>query len=146
MNINVKKYGSLYFQTKTANYKGIKTIPPVHGTIIKNFGSYIDPVYHIRIYNDSITIKANKQNSMVRAVLSGRIVYVGQSNSKGVVIIKNKNNLFTIYANLDKISPLLKKGLYIKRGQIIARIKNTLEFEITYKEKPINPTKVIALR
>ena len=146
VNINVKKYGSLYFNTKTANYKGAKTIPPVKGTIIKKFGSYIDPVYKIKIYNDSITIKPYKPNSVVRAVLSGRIVYIGRSNSKKVVIIKHKNALFTIYANLDKVSPLLKKGLYVKKGQIIARINGNLEFEVTYKEKPINPTKVIALK
>ena len=146
LNVNVKKYGSLYFQSQTANYKGAKTIPPIQGKIIKKFGSYIDPVYKIRIYNDSITIKPYKQNSVVRAILSGRVVYVGQSNGKGVIIIKHKHDLFSIYANLDKISPLLKKGSFVRQGQIIARVKESLEFEVTYKENPINPLKVIALR
>ena len=146
VNINVKKYGSLYFNQKTANYKGPKTIPPVQGKIIKKFGSYIDPVYKIRIYNDSITIKPYRPNAVVKAVLSGRIVYIGKSNSKGVIVIKHKHDLFTIYANLDKISPILKKGLYVKKGQIIARVEDSLEFEVTYKEKPINPIKVISLK
>ena len=144
LNLNVKKYGSLYFTPSVTNYRGLKTIAPIKGKIIKKFGSYIDPVYHIRIYNDSITIKSYKKNAIVRAILSGRIIYVGTTNGKGIIIIRHRDNLFSIYANLERISPILRKGLYVKKGQIIARIKNNLEFEITYKNHPINPIRVIA--
>jgi len=145
-NINVKKIGNAYFKPQIAFYRGPKTIAPIKGKIIKKFGSYIDPIYKIRVYNDSITIKPYKQNSVVRSILSGRIVYIGENNDKKIIVIKHKNNLFSIYANLDKISPLLKKGSYVRRGQIIARVKDSLEFEVTYKEKPINPVKVISLK
>jgi len=63
-----------------------------------------------------------------------------------VIFIKHKNNLFSIYANLSKISPLLKNGSLIKKGQIIGRVKDALEFEVTYKDRPINPLKVIKFR
>jgi len=129
-----------------ATYKGEKTIPPLKGRIVKKFGSYIDPVYKIRIYNDSITIKPYRQNELVRAIMPGKVVYIGESNNKKIIVLKHKGDIFSIYANLDKISPLLKKGMVVKRGQIIARVKNALEFEVTYKEKPINPLKVIRLR
>jgi len=145
-NINVKKIGSVYFKPKTASYRGPKTIPPINGKLIKKFGSYIDPVYHIRIYNDSITIKANKKNAKVRAIFSGRVVYIGNTYGKKIVVIKHKNNLFSIYANLDKVSPILKKGYYVKKGQIIGRVNDTLDFEVTYKDKPINPIQVINLK
>ncbi len=145
-NINVKKIGSVYFKPKTASYRGPKTIPPINGKIIKKFGSYIDPVYHIRIYNESITIKASKNNAKVRAIFSGRVVYIGDTYGKKIVVIKHKNNLFSIYANLDKVSPILKKGYYVKKGQIIGRVNDTLDFEVTYKDKPINPIKVINLK
>jgi murein DD-endopeptidase MepM/ murein hydrolase activator NlpD len=143
--INVKKVGSSYFKPKTAVYRGRKTIPPVYGTVIKKFGSYIDPIYKIRIYNDSITIKT-KPYSVVRSIMDGKVVYIGNSGDRMVVFIKHPGNLFSVYANLIKVSPLLKKGSYVKRGQIIARVKNTLEFEVTYKDRPINPLKVIRLR
>ncbi len=146
VNINVKKVGSIYHRSKTASYYGAKTSPPVRGKIIKSFGSYIDPVYKIRIYNDSITIKPFKKNATVKAIFSGKIVYLGNNDNKKIIIIKHKNDLFSIYANLSKISPILKKGYYVKKGQIIARIDNTLEFEVTYKEKPINPVKIISLK
>lgn len=145
-SINVKKLGSVYFTPQIANYHGPKTIAPVNGKIIKRFGSYIDPIYKIRIYNDSITIKPYKPNSVVRSILNGRVIYIGTSNGKKIIIIRHKHDLFSIYANLDKVSPILKKGSYVKRGQIIARVKNSLEFEVTYKERPINPIKVISLK
>jgi len=127
-------------------YTGIKTIPPIQGEITKKFGSYIDPIYHIKIDNPSITITPYRSNEVVRAIMNGKVVFIGKSNSKGVIIIKHKNNLFSIYANLDKISPLLRKGSIVKKGQIIARVNHSLEFEITYKDKPINPLKVINIR
>jgi len=143
--IKVKKVGSAYFKPKTATYRGNKTIPPVYGRVIKKFGSYVDPIYKIRIYNDSITIKT-KPDSVVRSIMGGKVVYIGNNGDKKVIFIKHPGNLFSIYANLSKISPLLKKGSYVKRGQIIARVKDALEFEVTYKDKPINPLKVIRLR
>jgi murein DD-endopeptidase MepM/ murein hydrolase activator NlpD len=139
---HVKTYNANY-RVKTANYRGSKTIPPLRGKIIKKFGSYIDPVYKIRIYNDSITIKPYEENAKVRAIMSGKVVYIGESNDKKIIVIKHKNKIFSIYANLDKISPLIKKGRYVKKGQIIARVKNNLEFEVTYKDRPINPIKVV---
>jgi septal ring factor EnvC (AmiA/AmiB activator) len=104
-----------YLPTKT--YKGIKTIAPVRGKIIKNFGSYIDPIYKFKVYNDSITIKPYQKNAIIRAIMPGRVVYIDKK--RGIIILKHKNYLFSIYANLSKISPILKKGSFVKRGQII---------------------------
>jgi len=143
--INVKKVGSAYMKPKVAYYHGRKTIPPVYGRVVKKFGSYIDPIYKIKIYNDSITIKT-KPNSVVRSIMKGQVVYIGNNGDKKVVFIKHPGNLFSIYANLSKVSPLLKKGSYVKQGQIIARVKDSLEFEVTYKDRPINPLRVVKLR
>jgi len=144
--IKVKKYGSLYFRPRIASYHGPKTIPPVEGKIIKKFGPYIDPIYGLKLFNSSITIKPYKPNSVVRAIFSGKVVYIGNNDDKKIIILKHKHDLFSIYANLSKISPILKKGYYVKKGQIIARVKDRLEFEVTYKENPINPLKVINLK
>lgn len=130
----------------TKIYRGMKTVAPLRGRVVKKFGSYIDPIYKIKIYNDSITIKPYQKNSVVRSILPGKIVYIGKSSGKNIIVIKHKNNIFSIYANLSKVSPLLKKGKYVKRGQIIARVEDALEFEVTYKEKPINPLKVISIK
>jgi murein DD-endopeptidase MepM/ murein hydrolase activator NlpD len=143
--INVKKVGSAYIRPKVTRYRGPKTIAPVKGKVVKKFGSYIDPIYKIRIYNDSITIKT-KPNALVRAIFPGKVIYIGKVGDKKIIFIKHKNNLFSIYANLSKISPLIKKGSFVKKGQIIARVKDSLEFEVTYKDRAINPLQVINLK
>jgi len=145
LKLNVKKVGNAYIKPKVVRYRGRKTIPPVYGKVIKKFGSYIDPIYKIRIYNDSITIKT-KPNALIKSILSGKVIYIGENNGGKIIFIKHRNNLFSIYSNLYKISPLIKKGSYVRKGQIIARVKNSLEFEVTYKDKAINPLQVINLR
>lgn len=144
-SLNVKKVGSAYFRPKVTRYRGPKTIPPVRGRVIKQFGSYIDPIYKIKIYNDSITIKT-KPNALIRAILPGKVIYIGKEGDKKIIFIKHKNNLFSIYGNLSKISPLIKKGSFVNKGQIIARVDDSLEFEVTYKDKAINPLQVINLK
>jgi len=145
-NLKIIQKRKNYYTPKSSSYYGRKTIPPTKGEITKRFGSYTDPIYHIKIDNPSITITPYRANEVVRAIMDGKVVFIGTSHSKKVVIIKHKNNLFSIYANLDKISPLLYKGSRVRKGQIIARVIHSLEFEITYKDKPINPLKVINLQ
>ena len=144
-NLNVKKVGNAYIKPQVIRYRGEKTIPPVKGRVIKKFGSYIDPIYKIRIYNDSITIKT-KPNALIRSIFAGKVIYIGTNNGNKIIFIKHKNNLFSIYSNLTKISPLIRKGSYVRKGQIIARVKDRLEFEVTYKDMAINPLQVINLR
>jgi septal ring factor EnvC (AmiA/AmiB activator) len=144
--IKVKDYGNVYMKTKTARYRGAKTIPPVkNAKIIKKFGAYIDPIYHISLYNDSITFKT-KQNAKVRAIFSGKVVFVSNQNNNKMIVIQHKNHLHSIYAKLSRISPFIKKDYKVKKGEIIAKTDGKLEFEVTYKTYPINPIKVINLR
>ena len=142
----IKKRNERKYTPSTFVYKGMRTTAPVRGKVIKKFGSYIDPIYKIKVYNDSITIKPYQKNATIRSIMNGKVVYIGENGGKKIIVIKHKGNIFSIYANLSKISPLIKKGSYVKRGQIIARVEDTLEFEVTYKEKPINPLKVISIK
>ena len=140
--VKVKNYGNIYMSSKTIRYKGKKTFAPLKGVITKKFGAYTDPVYHINLYNDSITIKVDKL-SKVRAIFSGRVVFVGDTNEGKMIVIKHNNRLHSIYAKLSKVSPFIRKGYRVKKGEIIAKVDNELEFEVTYKTLPINPLQVI---
>jgi septal ring factor EnvC (AmiA/AmiB activator) len=144
--IKIKDYGDLYMKTPTKKYYGEKTISPVkNGVIIKKFGSYIDPIYHISIYNDSITIKT-KPYTKIRSIFNGKVIFVSKQHNNKMIVIKHKNNLYSIYAKLYKISPFIKKGYHVKKGEIIAKTDGEFEFEITYKTYPINPLQVINLK
>ena len=143
-SVKVKNYGNIYMKTRTIRYRGAKTFAPIKGKIVKRFGAYKDPVYNIALYNDSITIKPMSSNSKVRAIFSGKVVFVGDTTNEGkMIVIKHNNHLHSIYAKLSLISPFIKRGYRVKKGEVIAKVKNELEFEITYKTLPINPLKVI---
>jgi len=140
----VKKHGSSYQSVKTKRYRGPKTIAPLdHYTISKKYGTYTDPIYGIKIFNESISLKAKKPNARVKTVFNGKVIYADKTAVlKNIVIVEHKNGLHTIYANLSQISPNIKKGQKIKRGYTIGRIKNELIFEVTQKSYHINPIRL----
>ena len=140
----VKKHGSSYQSIKTKKYRGVKTIAPLDSyTITKKYGTYIDPIYGIKIFNESISLKPRKANAKVKTVFNGKVIYADETNVlKNIVIIEHKNGLHTIYANLSQISPNIKKGKKIKKGYTIGRVSSELIFEVTQKSYHINPIRL----
>lgn len=142
----VKKHGSAYIKTKTRHYRGKKTISPLIGARLeRKFGTYVDPIYHIKVYNDSVLL-APTRSTKVRSIFNGEVVYVNNDKKNKMIVLKHSGGMYSVYARLSSISPYIKKGYRVKKGDYIARIKDTLEFEITYKDIPINPFEVITLK
>jgi len=140
----VKKHGNSYQSVKTKKYKGKKTIAPLDSyTITKKYGTYTDPIYGIKIFNESISLKPRKLNAKVKTVFNGKVIYADKTAVlNNIVIVEHKNGLHTIYANLSQISPNIKKGKKIKRGYTIGRVKDELIFEVTQKSYHINPIRL----
>jgi len=139
---NVKKVGSSYEAVQTAKYSGEKTIAPLDTyTISKKYGTYTDPVYGIKIFNESISLKPTQNDAKVKTVFNGKVIYADKTAVlDNVVIVEHINGLHTIYANLSQISPNIKKGTRIKQGYTIGRVKDELVFEVTQKSAHINPS------
>ena len=140
----VKKHGSSYQKVKTKKYLGRKTIAPFSPyTITKRYGTYTDPIYGIKVFNESISLKPSKKNTKVKTVFNGKVIYADKTAVlDNIVIIQHKNGLHTIYANLSQISPNIKKGKKIKRGYTIGRVSDELIFEVTHKSYHINPIRL----
>ncbi len=140
----VKKHGSSYQSVKTIRYRGPKTIAPLHSyTITKKYGTYTDPIYGIKIFNESISLKPKQPNAKVKTVFNGKVIYADKTAVlKNIVIVEHKNGLHTIYANLSQIAPNIRKGKKVKRGAVIGRVKNELVFEVTQKSAHINPIRL----
>lgn len=141
----VRKVHSSYKKSKTFAYRGKKTISPINGAkVIKKFGTYIDPVYKIKIYNESVTLKAPQEGSKVQNVMNGKIVYAGSSSMLGkVVVVAHSGKLHTVYAGLSKIAPNIKKGRKIKKGYVVGKVNSKLIFQATKNSKHINPLRLI---
>ena len=145
--IDVRQVASSYHKINTAKYRGKKTIAPLENfTIQKRFGTYFDPVYKMKVFNESITL-VPKNNDKVKSVLDGKVVFAKDTPVlKKVVIIEHKNNMHTIYSQLDKIAPTIKPGSKVKKGYTIGRVDNVLKFEVTLKDKHIDPLELISAK
>ena len=147
INKKIKQYGSSYQESRVAKYHGAKTIAPLENAYVKRkFGNYTDPVYNIKIFNESIVLGTKSDNSQVKNVLNGEVVFVNETAVLGkVIIVKHTGNIHTIYAHLSQIAPTIKVGSIIKKGYVIGRISGDLTFEVTQANHHINPLELITL-
>lgn len=138
---DVKKHGSSYQGVETKKYAGDKTIAPFEPyTVTKSYGNYIDPIYGIKTFNESISMKSSSRDTKVQTVLNGRVIYAAKTAVlNNIVIVEHDNDLHTIYANLSQISPDIVKGKKIKQGYTIGRIEEELIFSATQKSAHLNP-------
>jgi murein DD-endopeptidase MepM/ murein hydrolase activator NlpD len=142
LDLDVRKIGSSTAGVKITKYRGGKTIAPLKSfQVVKNFGTYYDPVYKIKLFNESIVLKTRKPKAKVVSVLNGKIVYAKKNAGmlENVVIVQHKNGLHTIYSHLDEIAPTLRVGKWIKKGYVVGRVNNNLTFQATKNSYHINP-------
>lgn len=146
-DFDVRQVASSYHNIGTTKYKGEKTIAPLENfSIEKRFGPYFDPVYKMKVFNESVTLSP-KGDDKVKSVLDGKVVFAKDTPIlKRVVIIEHKDNMHTIYAQLDKIAPTIKPGSTVKKGYTIGRVENALKFEVTLKDKHIDPLELITTK
>ena len=142
LNLDVKKIGSSTDGVQIIKYKGEKTIAPLKSfKVVKNFGTYYDPVYKIKLFNESIVLKSDEPKAKVVSVLNGKVVYAKKNAGMlaNVVIIQHEGGLHTIYSHLDEISPTLVVGKWIKQGYVVGRVDDSLMFQATKDSSHIDP-------
>ncbi len=143
----VRQVNSSYQKSKTYAYRGGKTISPLPGArLIKKFGTYVDPIYKIKIFNESITLKSPAANSKVKNILNGKVVFAGKSSMLGnVVVVSHSSKIHTVYAGLSKIAPTIHVGAKIQKGYVVGKVNEKLIFQATKDSKHINPLRLIAI-
>lgn len=137
----VKKVGSSYQSLETVRYTGEKTIAPLEGyRVTKKYGNYTDPIYNIKIFNESVSLAPNQKGEKVRNVFNGKVIFAKNTPLlDNVVIVEHENGLHTIYANLSQIAPGIQKGSKIVKGSVIGRVNDELVFEVTQRDSHIDP-------
>ena len=134
-----------YQPSKTASYSGVRTIAPLDGYVVtKRFGPYTDPIYGIRIHNESVSLRPTDSDAKVKAIFNGKVILAKPTAMlENVIIIEHDNGLHTIYAHLDKIAPTVVVGQRLKQGAIIGRVARELMFQVTQRNAHIDPMQVI---
>jgi len=143
---SIRQIGSSYQNSNVKKYVGERTIAPLDGYSIKRkFGDYVDPIYKIKIFNESVVLASSTPDATVKSVLNGKVIFAKDTASmEKVVIIENSDEIHTIYAHLSKIAPTIQVGQKIKKGYVIGRVDNDLTFEVTQKNYHIDPLELIA--
>lgn len=143
---DVRQVGSSYQKSQVKRYTGAKTIAPLEKFTLKQaFGDYTDPIYKIKIFNESVVLRSALRDAVVKNVLDGKVVFAKETSLlQKVVIVENKDGIHTIYAHLSKIAPTIKVGAKLKKGYVIGRVEQDLTFEVTQKNYHINPMELIA--
>ena len=94
-----------------------------------------------------------RKGTPVMAAGSGRVIFVGRKGGYGkTVIIRHSDGYKTLYAHLSKYRKGIKRGKYVKQGQIIGYVGNTglstgphLHFGLYKNNRPINPLSVVKI-
>ncbi len=139
------KKQSIFHSVRTKRYRGKKTIAPLSEyTLTKKFGPYTDPIYDIKTFNESVSLKPRSRNAKVKSVLNGKVILAKKTPLlDNVVIIEHANGMHTIYAYLTKIAPTVAKGKRLKKGSVIGRVNKELMFEVTQRNYHIDPMQLI---
>ncbi|MBV6341772.1 murein hydrolase activator EnvC family protein [Candidatus Magnetobacterium casense] len=117
---------------------------PIKGRVAIPYGTHQDPQFKTPVYRNGIYI-SSENDSSVRAVYDGKVVFADMFKGLGqVIILSHGMGYHTVYANLS--SMFAKAGDIVKARSAIGNagtssLLNTagMYFEIRYKGKPINP-------
>lgn len=129
---------------KPVNGQVLNLVPPIDGYITKDFEPKDKPHFGIDL--------GAEENSLVRSVADGVIVFSEYSNTTGYVvgIWHSKYNLISFYKHNSRLFKTV--GSYVFAGEAIAVIGNTginssgthLHFELWYDNSPVNPADYIS--
>ena len=138
--------GGGYQTSSVKRYSGARTIAPLDSYSVKQkFGNYVDPIYNIKIFNESVILRSSTPDAKVKSVLNGKVVFAKATTMlENVVIIENENGIHTIYAHLSQIAPTVKVGSVVQKGYVIGRVRNDLTFEVTQRNYHIDPLEMIS--
>ncbi|MDX8396661.1 MAG: M23 family metallopeptidase [Mariprofundaceae bacterium] len=129
-------------KTKHRTARGVSSVRlqwPVKGTLTSKFGRRGSRMH------DGIDVGA-KEGTPIYAAAAGEVVY-SDSRMSGygkLIILRHSNDMFTAYAHNQR--NLVRKGLKVKKGSVIARVGQTgratgphLHFEVRRGSTPVDP-------
>ncbi len=117
---------------------------PLYGRILNKFGKKRVKEYDSYIVYNGINVMA-KKGSEVKAVFDGTVLYTGELEGYGnLVIIGHGKEFHSLYGHLDNIN--VSTNRLVKTGEIIGLSGDsgslegeTLYFELRKNGKPIKP-------
>jgi murein DD-endopeptidase MepM/ murein hydrolase activator NlpD len=124
------------------------SICPTEGWVSSGFGYRISPFTNQREFHKGLDI-GTRVGTPVISPADGLVTFAGREGNFGnMIAINHGYNLMTRYGHLHKFR--VKKGQYVKRGQIIGEVGQTgrctgphLHYEVLVNGVPANPLRYI---
>ncbi len=111
---------------------------PVEGKIVNYYGRSYNAKTNLFTFNKGISIDVHS-SSAVRAILDGRVAYVGPLKNYGViVVVEHAGDCFSLYGKLHSVT--VENGMALKQNQVLGLTsREPMYFEIRHKEVAVNP-------
>jgi murein hydrolase activator len=118
---------------------------PIAGRVITRYGLEKHPQFNTVVMNNGIEIAPRKDESVIRSVHSGKVVYADYFQGYGnLIIIDHGMNYYSLYGHCADF--LVNRGDFVRVDQPIAEVGDSgslnglcLYLEIRYKTKPLDP-------
>ncbi|WP_199768925.1 peptidoglycan DD-metalloendopeptidase family protein [Helicobacter cetorum] len=137
-----------YYDSKAEEVAGFLLETPVKYTRISSPFSYgrFHPILKVKRPHYGVDYAA-KRGTLVRSASEGRIGFIGDRGGYGKMIeINYRGELRLVYAHMSSFAKGLKKGMVVRKGQVIGRVGSTglstgphLHFGVYKNSQPINP-------
>ena len=141
-----------YYDEKGHEVEGFLLARPVRGARISSYFSKrrYHPVLHKWKAHLGIDYAARRGTPIVAAG-SGKIIYASRMGTYGnLVKIRHSDGYETRYAHMKSFRRGIRKGKYVKKGQVIGYVGTTgrstgphLHFELRKRGRAINPLRVV---
>jgi len=138
---------SEYENALTSRLSHIPTLKPIPGSF-PGYGWRIHPIYGYKQFHAAADQGAPR-GTPVKAAASGYVVRSTYDSRSGYYIVINHGNGF-VTKYLHHSVNLVKAGVYVKQGEVIAKVGNTgtstnphLHFEVLFNGSPLDPRKIL---
>ncbi len=116
---------------------------PISGKVITRFG--VEPYLNTRTMNNGIEIAPPKEDTVIRSIHPGKVVYADYFQGYGnLLIIDHGMSYYSLYGHCDDF--IVRKGDLVREEQPIALAGDlgslkgvSLYLEIRYKSRPLDP-------
>lgn len=141
-----------YYDAKGRQVEGFLLANPVRGARVTS--RFTRKRWHpiLKKYRAHLGVDYGaRSGTPIRAAGSGRIIFAGYTRGYGKVIkIRHTDGYVTLYAHQKKFKRGIKRGRYVKKGQVIGYVGSTglstgphLHFGLYKHGRAINPLRVV---
>lgn len=154
MNFLFRHANNRFYDEKAVEIEGFMLSRPVRYSRISDRFTYRRWHPILKRYRAHLGVDfAAKRGTPIKSAASGKVIARYYSRGYGNVIkVRHTDGFTTVYAHMKGFRRGVKKGSYVKQGQVIGYVGSTgmstgphLHFELRKYNKPINPMQSIRI-